>query len=439
MGFDSRLFVEPVHEDYLCNICSDVLKKPLQCANGHCFCSTCIHEWVASNKKDDLLCPQCEPATEAKNMSKKKKAAHFCHNTALASVLQRLKVGCPTILEAKDDTDGVDGLCRWQGQLQERLAHIAICSYAKTTCPSQHCHDMVCRMNMPVHLAQCPHRVTKCGHCDDDVVVNDMIPHLLTCHLAPVKCGCGITFARHSLPLHQESCPDCDMFCTFASFGCSMIAPRRDMPEHEREHAAQHASLLITAREQQSFVMAVQGFTKQVALVKKDVAFIRNHMEKVHRTPKPVVTTLSKRTGASKTGGTLKQSSTKRDAIAIEENKEEKEEMPRRTSGRKRSRPRAASLLAKEKVMISKGGKRVSVRYFVDPNKPAKVKQWTIGTQRTRAKAMAAAQEFLDDLHSKKTGDRWGIITTTTPSSPSSPSLSSINDSLSSTSFDFSF
>ncbi len=39
----------------MCPICSEVMKNPVQCRNGHCFCRTCLTEWVFEH--DD--CPSC--------------------------------------------------------------------------------------------------------------------------------------------------------------------------------------------------------------------------------------------------------------------------------------------------------------------------------------------------------------------------------------------
>jgi len=365
------------------------------CANGHCFCSVCIHEWLPENKQDDLLCPQCEPSKEAKSMSKKKKVAHFGPNLALTSVLQRLTVRCPTLLEPKDSAED-ERACGWQGPLHERLAHTAICSFVKVPCSSAGCHATVARMNMPAHQAVCPHRVIACDYCDEDVVVQEMSSHLLECELAPVKCGCGVTFARRSLPLHQEACPDCEVPCPFAKFGCTTLVARRDMAQHEQEAAVKHAALMQAAMAQHDLTQVVEKLLKQVASVKKDVAYIKHNIEKLPiRAPKAAATK------ASKAGGGLEEKK------GGESEEEEEETEPRKRTRSSRKRPRSASLPAKEKIAVAKGGKRVSVRYFVDPDKPARVKAWTIGPKRTKTEALTAAKEFLDKLHSQRTGVRF--------------------------------
>ncbi len=56
MGLDSNLFVaQPVNENLICNLCWDVLDKPMSaCAQGHTFCSSCLTKVV-----EKAICPTC--------------------------------------------------------------------------------------------------------------------------------------------------------------------------------------------------------------------------------------------------------------------------------------------------------------------------------------------------------------------------------------------
>ena len=54
-GFERRLFVAPPDDKFSCAICTGVLRKPVQCTNGHVFCDVCIGDWL--KKKPE--CPTC--------------------------------------------------------------------------------------------------------------------------------------------------------------------------------------------------------------------------------------------------------------------------------------------------------------------------------------------------------------------------------------------
>jgi hypothetical protein len=71
-GYPCDMFVTPPPGDLVCNICTDVLRDPLQvCSEHHTYFRGCITEWRA---KDDS-CPECrvpfideQPARLARNM-----------------------------------------------------------------------------------------------------------------------------------------------------------------------------------------------------------------------------------------------------------------------------------------------------------------------------------------------------------------------------------
>jgi hypothetical protein len=56
-GYDEASFVDPdaVKDAYLCGICSDVLRNPVQCKKGHACCGDCLNTWLDSKK----TCPTC--------------------------------------------------------------------------------------------------------------------------------------------------------------------------------------------------------------------------------------------------------------------------------------------------------------------------------------------------------------------------------------------
>lgn len=45
MGIDTKRFVNPLPQDFICPICNDVYDAPVQCPDEHIFCSDCIFKW----------------------------------------------------------------------------------------------------------------------------------------------------------------------------------------------------------------------------------------------------------------------------------------------------------------------------------------------------------------------------------------------------------
>jgi len=49
-GFDPVIFVKSVNIDFICSICSLVVRKPKECVGcGSLFCEICIKHWLEKN------------------------------------------------------------------------------------------------------------------------------------------------------------------------------------------------------------------------------------------------------------------------------------------------------------------------------------------------------------------------------------------------------
>lgn len=42
-------FLETVSDEFLCQICLGVMMLPVCCKRGHCWCRSCIEQWISTN------------------------------------------------------------------------------------------------------------------------------------------------------------------------------------------------------------------------------------------------------------------------------------------------------------------------------------------------------------------------------------------------------
>src|SRR6266481_4111782 len=54
-GWDVK-FVDPVDDDYTCNICLLPMKDSVETLCSHCFCSGCFTEWLQQNRGHPHCC-----------------------------------------------------------------------------------------------------------------------------------------------------------------------------------------------------------------------------------------------------------------------------------------------------------------------------------------------------------------------------------------------
>jgi len=84
MGYETARFAESVDEELICTICGQVLESPVQIRQcEHCFCSTCINEWL----KHQSVCPvDRSPVSPRDDLIQPPRI--------LRNLLSRLKISC---------------------------------------------------------------------------------------------------------------------------------------------------------------------------------------------------------------------------------------------------------------------------------------------------------------------------------------------------------
>ena len=245
-------FVESVSEDFVCELCKHVARKPhVTSCCGETVCKACITP-VLEDKKP---CPSCETERFTTWL-----------NVKYERRILALEVRCTM----KD--------CEWTGKLEGLEAHLDVntgdCEYVDVECPNK-CDQQVEKRNLPSHLTDyCPKREFTCQYCNFkatyEVVSNDHWPQ---CLFYPVPCdnACGIqAIKRDDLEAHLLQCPLKEVECEFSHAGCNTRPSRQDLERHMEESTQKHLVLIsamsvkIGKESQQELQKTTQDFDRKL-------------------------------------------------------------------------------------------------------------------------------------------------------------------------------
>eukprot|EP00057_Strongylocentrotus_purpuratus_P013146 XP_011667620.1 PREDICTED: TNF receptor-associated factor 3 [Strongylocentrotus purpuratus] len=161
-GYSTNIFKSPPSEGYICGICAQVVRWPVQtdCACG-LFCHGCLHRYIG-DETGSLECPRCHdmfPTTE----TQRDKIAH--------KKLLKLDIICP-------HGCGTDMLLRDLDKHEEE------CSFVIIECIHKHqgCKELIKRIDLVKHLeTQCDFRKESCQHCGQQFIATELEKHEKVC------------------------------------------------------------------------------------------------------------------------------------------------------------------------------------------------------------------------------------------------------------------
>lgn len=135
-GYPTEIFSKVPDPLFKCPTCMMVLREPVQCKNGHMFCTSCIAQSLALKSE----CPACRC-----HLTK----GHLSSSLAMKELISKLKVKC-----------GTNPSCKWTGILSQRDGHKSKeCEFETIACPffsngcGTVCTGRVVRKDLPGHLA----------------------------------------------------------------------------------------------------------------------------------------------------------------------------------------------------------------------------------------------------------------------------------------------
>ena len=115
-GYDDERFEGPVPQNLHCNICLNVLRKPMQCVrNEHSFCKPCITRHLQEMSQS---CPTCIEALTLETLRPSR---------LVTDLLSQLRIRC----------DNSDKGCGESVRLEVLDVHVANCGFSAVPCSVQ--------------------------------------------------------------------------------------------------------------------------------------------------------------------------------------------------------------------------------------------------------------------------------------------------------------
>lgn len=229
-GYPLSMFVDQVSYDLLCDLCLNVVKRPLQspCC-GKTRCSRCIEQLMLHNS--DSGNPPCP----------------YCRGQLLTFSDKRTELQVNTLhVYCSNKHLG----CSWTGELCNMQSHMKSssgCQYVMVLCTNG-CGEMCLRGKLSDHLRhQCHLRRATCIYCQKEDFLQSIVnSHYEKCPEYPLHCphNCtDSTIVRKELQDHLKTdCPLHVIECPYSQMGCDVMLRRKDMPTHIATSLQQHLS-----------------------------------------------------------------------------------------------------------------------------------------------------------------------------------------------------
>ena len=146
-GYDEQRFVTTVNRNFLCLICSNVLKDPVLCPrNHHCFCRGCIAKHLGNSR----TCPTCADELTEETLAEP--------NKIIKDYLNELNIRCVYN----------DRGCQEIAQLQYLGQHEDSCGFTRAVCTNPGCGVTLNKRDLIHHESElCEYRKLKCHSCGE--------------------------------------------------------------------------------------------------------------------------------------------------------------------------------------------------------------------------------------------------------------------------------
>jgi MATH domain/Ring finger domain/TRAF-type zinc finger len=312
-GFNVDHFAGDVDSDFLCSICQDVMRNPVEAYNTnddeqdepccHLFCKSCIEKWLESKSS----CPQCRKHLKVEHLHKAVRLqrkiwdlAVCCRNRVVTSPSDGKQVvhGCPV-------TGSLGREGNWW-QLHERSG----CEYIRQVCPF--CGDKVFKKELEEHKSSaCAMRPVSCQHCKRSVSANRVQAHIeRDCQQVLIKCpnectwteieneseveaksdgsttqnddphcsgGSVVELPRCMMKSHiQLECPRAVVPCGYVAMGCKAEMPRSKLAQHLADKSLSH--MQMAASSVSHVIAEMEAVKSAVVSLQRQNAALRRHV-----------------------------------------------------------------------------------------------------------------------------------------------------------------
>jgi hypothetical protein len=156
-GYATNRFQITVDSNFLCPICAEVLKYPVQCQNQHYFCKNCIKKHLEKNAKS---CPICVQDLSEETLAQPPRI--------LTDYLNGLMISCDHAERSCTEVLPVSGL----------QSHVPECNYRPIVCTNENCGQTFNQEDLAEHVINaCEYRLVHCPDCEDDMIYKKFSKH----------------------------------------------------------------------------------------------------------------------------------------------------------------------------------------------------------------------------------------------------------------------
>jgi len=225
-GYDVEV-IESYQDALNCVICTLVIKKATNGCECHVFCHSCLETYL-NNK----MFPKC-PGGCGKSIHPSKLSPVL----AFDMMINKLKTKC--------SNQG----CSWTGDLLDLVkVHKDQCIYSLTKCVRDGCHETFLKQDAENHEQFCSYKALECMWCQNKVL-------------------------RINKVLHESSCSNEEVACTYVEVGCKVVMSRKDVVKHEQDHQSLHMKLSFqNTKKNEKFLIQENKDLKEEILRLKEVS-----------------------------------------------------------------------------------------------------------------------------------------------------------------------
>lgn len=210
-------YVGPYDHNLMCAICHCPFVSPVKLDCEHVFCQRCVNLAMRHQDRNLRTCPSCRRRIDQSLMTSAPKI--------LDRILDELLVRCP--LRSKGCLEEMP-----RSRVHDHLGKY--CSCAEVNCPAEDCVFTILRKEMDGDC--CLHYRIECEDCEQSVMKKDLESHrTLQCEVGRTSCpNCKVQVIVRDFESHIDDCPDAELPCIAALYGCDIIVRRASLVQHLR-------------------------------------------------------------------------------------------------------------------------------------------------------------------------------------------------------------
>jgi hypothetical protein len=272
----NELFLEKPCDHFICGLCAEVMKNPVQCPQGHTFCRECFTTALSIRSQCPIRCSE-----------QKLEPSMLVMNRIVGDMIGDLHVRCSgasqsllSELERTPKKAKISPECAWTGQFKDLPHHQKECLYIIQRCPNIGCPVQIQKMDIPSHLQCCEYRQVLCPLCGDLYQYLEALEHQNQCSAKLIDCpnGCITDGLMTSIPqsqlrAHLQACDNEVIFCQYQHVGCLFQSKRIEMESHHQDLSLHFPLLFQTVISQQNQIRDLTNQIQSLSTVTAEMVF----------------------------------------------------------------------------------------------------------------------------------------------------------------------